>query len=64
MYLPVVVGVDGSPDALAAAAWAAREAAARHRPLRIVHAVALMPHLLPSSPRPVAVVPGQAERAT
>ncbi|MFG2101147.1 universal stress protein [Micromonospora echinaurantiaca] len=35
---PVVVGVDGSPSALHAARVAAREAAARHRPLRVVHA--------------------------
>ncbi|PWU49236.1 universal stress protein UspA [Micromonospora globispora] len=35
---PVVVGVDGSPSALDAVRVAAREAAARHRPLRVVHA--------------------------
>ncbi|MEV0429704.1 universal stress protein [Micromonospora sp. NPDC050495] len=35
---PVVVGVDGSPSALHAVRVAAREAAARHRPLRVVHA--------------------------
>ncbi|WP_200210089.1 universal stress protein [Micromonospora coerulea] len=35
---PVVVGVDGSPTALDAVRVAAREAAARHRPLRVVHA--------------------------
>ncbi|MFG1674392.1 universal stress protein [Micromonospora sp. NPDC049282] len=34
----IVVGVDGSPPSLHAVDWAAREAAARHRPLRIVHA--------------------------
>jgi nucleotide-binding universal stress UspA family protein len=34
----VVVGYDGSPAARQAAHWAAREAATRHRPLRIVHA--------------------------
>ncbi|WP_238012284.1 universal stress protein [Dactylosporangium sp. AC04546] len=34
----VVVGVDGSPDALRAVEWAAADAARRHRPLRIVHA--------------------------
>jgi nucleotide-binding universal stress UspA family protein len=35
--LPVVVGVDGSEAAAAAAAWAAGEAALRHVPLRVVH---------------------------
>ena len=34
----IVVGVDGSPPSLHALDWAAREAVARHRPLRIVHA--------------------------
>lgn len=35
---PVVVGVDGSPAALSAVRSATREAAYRHRPLRVVHA--------------------------
>lgn len=35
---PIVVGVDGSAQSLHALDWATREAAARHRPLRIVHA--------------------------
>jgi len=34
----VVVGIDGSPSSLAAAAWAADEAALRKLPLRLVHA--------------------------
>jgi nucleotide-binding universal stress UspA family protein len=34
----IVVGVDDSRRSLQALDWAAREAAARHRPLRIVHA--------------------------
>ncbi|MEU3980828.1 universal stress protein [Streptomyces sp. NPDC026672] len=34
----VVAGVDGSAESLAAAAWAAREAARRELPLRLVHA--------------------------
>jgi nucleotide-binding universal stress UspA family protein len=37
----VVVGYDGSPASEAAAAWAAQEAARRHAPLRLVHALAL-----------------------
>jgi nucleotide-binding universal stress UspA family protein len=36
---PVVVGVDGSAGSLAALVVAAGEAALRHRPLRVVHAV-------------------------
>ncbi|KOU77434.1 stress protein [Streptomyces sp. MMG1533] len=38
MLLPVVAGVDGSAESLAAAEWAAREAVRRDRPLRLVHA--------------------------
>ncbi|MFF7389395.1 universal stress protein [Streptomyces scabiei] len=38
MLPPVVAGVDGSAQSLAAAVWAAREAALRGRALRLVHA--------------------------
>ncbi|WP_263106921.1 universal stress protein [Kitasatospora sp. DSM 101779] len=48
MDLPVTVGVDGSEAGLAAADWAAREALLRDRPLRVLHALPLMPHLLPA----------------
>ncbi|MBO1415286.1 universal stress protein [Streptomyces sp. FH025] len=44
MDLPVTVGIDGSDASLAAADWAAREALLRERPLRVLHALALMPH--------------------
>jgi nucleotide-binding universal stress UspA family protein len=37
---PVVVGVDGSPDAMRAVRWAAAEATRRKAPLRLVHAFA------------------------
>ncbi|MFC3571993.1 universal stress protein [Streptomyces yaanensis] len=38
MPAPVIAGVDGSPESLAAAEWAAREAVRRDRPLRLIHA--------------------------
>ncbi len=38
MLPPVVAGVDGSAESLAAAEWAAREAVRRERPLRLLHA--------------------------
>ncbi|WP_155056039.1 universal stress protein [Streptomyces blattellae] len=38
MLMPVIAGVDGSDESLAAVEWAAREAARRGRPLRLVHA--------------------------
>lgn len=41
----VTVGVDGSPSALRAVRWAAREAALRQVPLRIVHASPHYPEL-------------------
>lgn len=40
----VVVGYDGSPDARAAVAWAARHAGALRARLRVVHAVGLLEH--------------------
>jgi nucleotide-binding universal stress UspA family protein len=40
----VVVGFDGSPDARAAVAWAARHARALGARLRVVHAVGLLEH--------------------
>jgi nucleotide-binding universal stress UspA family protein len=43
MLRPVVVGLDGSRESLAAADWAAREALRRRAPLRIVHAFEGLP---------------------
>jgi nucleotide-binding universal stress UspA family protein len=52
--MAVVVGVDGSPDALAAIDWACADAARRHRPLRIVHAYLSPVVYSPLAPGPVA----------
>ncbi|WP_030927045.1 universal stress protein [Streptomyces sp. NRRL S-646] len=51
MSLPVMVGIDGSERSLEAADWAAREAALRDVPLRLVHA---------SPPLPGDTVPASA----
>jgi nucleotide-binding universal stress UspA family protein len=49
---PIVVGTDGSAEALLAVEWAAREAALRRAPLRIVSAAEMLPRM---SPPPQAV---------
>ncbi|MCX5126929.1 universal stress protein [Streptomyces sp. NBC_00347] len=46
----VTVGVDGSPESMAAARWGAREASLRQVPLRLVHAVDWP--MSPAIPRP------------
>jgi nucleotide-binding universal stress UspA family protein len=50
--MPIVVGVDGSEQALCAMEWAAREAVRRKAPLRIVSVSAM-----PSRTRPYSVTP-------
>src|SRR6478672_5100847 len=42
---PIVAGTDGSEQSLRAVDWAAREAALRGAPLRIVAAAALLPRM-------------------
>jgi nucleotide-binding universal stress UspA family protein len=42
---PIVAGTDGSEESLRAVDWAAREAALRSAPLRIVTAGALLPRM-------------------
>lgn len=44
MTHPITVGVDGSPESGAAAAWAGREAVRRGLPLRVVYAWHWQPH--------------------
>ncbi|MEV4250492.1 universal stress protein [Streptosporangium canum] len=49
---PIVVGVDGSAPSLQAVAWAAREAALRGAPLRIVHVALRWAYDVPLVPQP------------
>lgn len=54
--LGIVVAVDGSPAADAAACWAAHDAAMRNVPLTVVHAVATPTATYPPVPYPEALV--------
>lgn len=55
----ILTGVDGSPAALQAVGWAAREAARRRVPLRLFHACVLPPSVV----RPAPALPGGAIEA-
>jgi nucleotide-binding universal stress UspA family protein len=44
---PIVAGTDGSEESLQAVDWAAREAALRGAPLRIVATAGLLPRMRP-----------------
>ncbi|MCQ4084808.1 universal stress protein [Streptomyces sp. RB6PN25] len=50
MVRPVSVGLNGSPESVAAAHWAAREARLRGVPLRLVYAWEWLPKHLPPTP--------------
>ena len=52
---PVIVGTDGSQESLRAAEWAAREAALRGAPLRIVAIPVLPPRMTPNPATPDTV---------
>lgn len=60
---PIVVGVDGSPSSLDAAAWAGAEAALRGAPVHIVHAALEWTYYVPLTPQPEPWGPAQAEAA-
>lgn len=61
---PVLVGVDGSESAVQAARFAAREAALRRRPLRIVHAFAWPAMQVPMGMAPAVPPEGEIQRYT
>ncbi|OMB96579.1 universal stress protein UspA [Mycobacterium colombiense] len=54
--LGIVVAVDGSAASTVAAGWAAREAAMRHIPLTVVHAVSTPAATFPPVPYPESLV--------
>ncbi len=58
----IVVGVDGSPAANAAACWAAREAAMRGLPLTVVHTLKAIVQTYPAIPLAAGVAVWQEEQ--
>ncbi|MGO8851080.1 universal stress protein [Mycobacterium sp.] len=59
-HLGIVVGIDGSPSSTVAVEWAARDAAMRNVPLRLVHVV--QPVAAPAGPWPQTRVPPEFSR--
>jgi nucleotide-binding universal stress UspA family protein len=55
----IVVGIDGSLEATAAARWAAREAAMREVPLTLIHVIANTLSTWPAMGWPTAALPPQ-----
>ncbi|MFF4759406.1 universal stress protein [Streptomyces sp. NPDC001292] len=62
MLRPVVAGLDGSRESLAAAHWAAREALRRRLPLRLVHAWEGLPDISGRADLPEVRVPQSRAR--
>ncbi|MGW0712780.1 universal stress protein [Streptomyces sp. NPDC002643] len=54
MSRTVTVGIDGSPESLAATEWAAREARLRSLPLRLINVWEVIPEPMGGPPTPVA----------
>lgn len=63
MTKPIVVGTDGSAEALRAVHWAATEAACRGLPLRIVNAMLHWAYASPTRPPPLSGLPDPAAHA-
>lgn len=63
MSRTVTVGLDGSPESLAAADWAAREAHLRAVPLRVVHAGERQPHAYAPFATEAVALPGDDRSA-
>ena len=57
---PILVGIDGSSSALAAARWAARESGIREASIRLVNAFGWMP--VHDADDPVQIVPDPGTR--
>ncbi|MFE7278625.1 universal stress protein [Streptomyces sp. NPDC057623] len=63
MSRPVTVGLDGSPESLAAADWAACEARLRAVPLRVVHAGEQQPYAYEPFAAEAVAMPGEDRSA-